>query len=151
MAQNSAITFHGRTITAVPVSLGVQFDTLWHTGGDVTFAPLARLAWVHDFAPDRDIARSFKELPSLIISRITLPVDADTAPSPIKRVVDGRAAMVAEGVRRCPGFSCLQHGRRKPGLVWNVWRRWSVDAWVGTTQSSQADRKSGKLSVRRIW
>lgn len=59
--------------------LGVQFDGRWKTVGGCSFSPLLQLAWVHDFQTHRSVARGFAELPSLLISRTTLPTDADAA------------------------------------------------------------------------
>jgi|TARA_R110002049_G_scaffold269919_2_gene446827 outer membrane autotransporter protein len=75
----SAITFRKKTITALPMSLGVQIDGQWKTEGGGSFSPLLRLAWLHDFETDRSVTRSFAELPSLLISRTTLPTDTDAA------------------------------------------------------------------------
>ena len=77
--RESQVTFHDKTITALPMSLGVQFDGRWNTSGGGSFSPLLRAAWVHDFETDRSVPRSFAELPSLQISRTTLPSDANAA------------------------------------------------------------------------
>lgn len=78
-ARESPITFHRKTITALPMSLGVQMDGRWKTSGGGSFTPLLQLAWIHDFQTERSITRSFGELPSLLISRTTVPTDADAA------------------------------------------------------------------------
>ena len=78
-ARESAITFHKKTITALPMSLGVRVDGRWSTSGGGSFSPLLQLAWIHDFQTDRSVARSFAELPSIQISRTTLPADANAA------------------------------------------------------------------------
>jgi hypothetical protein len=78
-ARESAITFHKKTITALPMSLGIQVDGRWKTGGGGSFSPLLQVAWVHDFRTDRKIGRSFGELPSLLISRTTVPTDTNAA------------------------------------------------------------------------
>jgi len=78
-ARESAITFHKKTITALPMSLGIQVDGRWKIAGGGSFSPLLQVAWVHDFQTDRTIGRSFGELPSLLISRTTVPTDTNAA------------------------------------------------------------------------
>jgi len=78
-ARESAITFHKKTITALPMSLGVRVDGRWNASNGGSFSPLLQLAWIHDFQTDRSVARSFAELPSVQISRTTLPTDANAA------------------------------------------------------------------------
>ncbi|GGI92260.1 hypothetical protein GCM10007973_30570 [Polymorphobacter multimanifer] len=78
-ARGSAITFHKQTIPALPMSLGIQVDGRWKTAGGGIFSPLLQLAWLHDFRSDRNVHRSFAELPSLVISRTTVPTDVDAA------------------------------------------------------------------------
>ena len=78
-ARESAITFHKKTITALPMSLGVHVDGRWNASNGGSFSPLLQLAWIHDFQTDRSVARSFAELPSVQISRTTLPTDANAA------------------------------------------------------------------------
>ncbi|MET4635013.1 hypothetical protein [Kaistia defluvii] len=57
------LDYASRTITSLPSSLGMQFDTVIGLGGDTTIQPWARAAWVHEFNPDRSVNPSFLSAP----------------------------------------------------------------------------------------
>ncbi|WAC26632.1 autotransporter outer membrane beta-barrel domain-containing protein [Ancylobacter sp. SL191] len=76
-ALGAGLTYHDSTITALPVYLGVQFDSLWHGKDGTTYAPFVRAAWMHDFSPDRNVSRSFAEAPDLTFSGTPIPVVSD--------------------------------------------------------------------------
>ena len=62
----AGLSYKAASITALPMNLGFQLDGKWQLS-DVageSLEPFLRLAWMHDFMPDRRITRSFAELPS---------------------------------------------------------------------------------------
>lgn len=76
-ALGAGLTYHSDTITALPVYLGVQFDSVWRGKDGTTYAPFLRAAWMHDFSPDRNVSRSFAEAPDLVFSGTPIPVVSD--------------------------------------------------------------------------
>ncbi|OYX14160.1 MAG: hypothetical protein B7Z15_04895 [Rhizobiales bacterium 32-66-8] len=73
----AGLTYGGNTITALPAYLGVQLDGIWTAGEGGTYAPFLRAAWMHDFSPNREVTRSFAELPSFTFSGSDIPTVAD--------------------------------------------------------------------------
>ena len=67
------IQYEATSITALPLYLGVQIDGIWMASNGQRVAPYLRAAWMHDFSPDRDIPRSFAELPNLTFSGTPIP------------------------------------------------------------------------------
>ncbi len=61
-----------RTIALLPRFLGAQIDTRVILANGMAWTPYARLAWVHEFEPTREITASF----------ITLPVTGFTVDGP---------------------------------------------------------------------
>ena len=60
------IRFANANIPSLPMNLGIQLSGSWTPmGGEEgeTLEPFLRLAWMHDFLPNRQISRSFIELP----------------------------------------------------------------------------------------
>jgi outer membrane autotransporter protein len=49
--------------TSLPSFLGAQFDTRYLFANGMLFTPYARLSWVHEFNPTRDVTGSFIALP----------------------------------------------------------------------------------------
>ncbi|MCP6151555.1 autotransporter outer membrane beta-barrel domain-containing protein, partial [Klebsiella pneumoniae] len=64
-------------ITALPTYLGVQFDGQWVAADGRRYAPYLRAAWMHDFSPNRDVPRSFAELPQFSFSSTAIPTVSD--------------------------------------------------------------------------
>ncbi|MGO4711040.1 autotransporter outer membrane beta-barrel domain-containing protein [Bradyrhizobium sp. 2TAF24] len=52
------------TVTSLPTFLGIQLDTILDLGAGRTLTPSARVAWVHEFRPDRSQDASFIALPA---------------------------------------------------------------------------------------
>ena len=52
------LTFASDSVTSVTSSVGLQFDTTYALANDRWLTPFVRVAWVHEYDPDR-IARSF--------------------------------------------------------------------------------------------
>jgi outer membrane autotransporter protein len=49
------LSYASHTTTSLPSFLGVQVDTRYALAGGQVLAPSARLSWVHEFKPDRQI------------------------------------------------------------------------------------------------
>ncbi|MFT8852366.1 hypothetical protein [Acetobacter orientalis] len=49
----TGLVHHDRTIWSFPLSAGVQMDTKQSLGGHVSLNPFVRLAWQHEFLPER--------------------------------------------------------------------------------------------------
>jgi hypothetical protein len=73
------LTFAPSGITALPTFLGAQVDAEWKPPENVVFNPFVRLAWMHDFLPNRDVTRSFAELPGLSFSSTGTPTVSNAA------------------------------------------------------------------------
>jgi uncharacterized protein YhjY with autotransporter beta-barrel domain len=52
------LTFESESVMSVTSSVGLQFDTTYALANDRWLTPFVRVAWVHEYDPDR-IARSF--------------------------------------------------------------------------------------------
>jgi outer membrane autotransporter protein len=63
-SQGNGLQYHASAITALPTYLGVQFATKWQPRDDIVLTPFIRVAWLHDFLPNREVTRSFAELPT---------------------------------------------------------------------------------------
>jgi outer membrane autotransporter protein len=70
-------SYDSTTITALPIYLGVQLDAVWAAGNGTSYAPFLRAAWMHDFSPNRDVPRSFAELPNFSFSASAIPTVSD--------------------------------------------------------------------------
>ncbi len=58
------LSYASRTTTSLPLFLGAQIDTRYVLGGGQVLTPSARLSWVHEFKPERQIEASFASLPA---------------------------------------------------------------------------------------
>lgn len=58
------LTVSAHNVNSLPTFLGVQFDNRMVLANGMTWTPYARVAWVHEFDPNRDIAASFITLPA---------------------------------------------------------------------------------------
>jgi outer membrane autotransporter protein len=66
------LTYASQTVSSLPTFLGAQFDTRAAFANGMTWSPYARVSWVHEFEPARDVTASF----------ISLPVTGFTADAP---------------------------------------------------------------------
>jgi outer membrane autotransporter protein len=73
------LSYDSTTITALPLYVGFQLDGRWTTSGGQQVAPYLRAAWMHDFSPNRDVPRSFAELPGLALSGSAIPTVSNAA------------------------------------------------------------------------
>jgi len=54
-ASSLGLAVQGKTATSQPVSLGVQVDRTFPVGEEWSLTPMARAAWVHEFATERSL------------------------------------------------------------------------------------------------
>ncbi len=149
--QDHGVTFHGRTITAAPVSAGVQLDNRWQMDGNVAFAPQLRVAWVHDTSPDREIDRSFAEIPSLLISRTTVPTQIDAAQVQLSGLWSaGEQWSLKTSVDTQLSGPYSTMGGSLSG-IWHGGPRWSVKASLDAQTTSQSGSTGGRVNVRYAW
>jgi outer membrane autotransporter protein len=78
-SQGNGLRYGASGITALPAYLGVQFDAKWQPRPDMVFTPFVRLAWMHDFLPNREVSRSFAELPGASFTSTGNPVVSNAA------------------------------------------------------------------------
>ena len=57
------LTYSAQTVSSLPTFLGAQFDTRVTLQNGTAWLPYARLSWVHEFEPTRDINAGFITLP----------------------------------------------------------------------------------------
>jgi uncharacterized protein with beta-barrel porin domain len=65
------LTFGSSSVTSTTSSLGVQFDTRVILANGQLLMPFARLAWVHEFNPDRGVDSSLTLAPEALFSTNT--------------------------------------------------------------------------------
>ncbi|MDQ0504524.1 autotransporter outer membrane beta-barrel domain-containing protein [Xanthobacter agilis] len=71
------LQYEATTITSLPTYLGMQIEGRWTASDGQVYIPSLRAAWMHDFSPDRDVPRSFAELPGLTFSDTAIPTVSD--------------------------------------------------------------------------
>jgi outer membrane autotransporter protein len=57
------LTYASQTVSSLPTFLGAQLDTRVVLANGTVWSPYARLSWVHEFEPTRDVTASFITLP----------------------------------------------------------------------------------------
>jgi outer membrane autotransporter protein len=72
-------TYRGGGVVALPTELGARFDATWKVTQGAVVGPYVRLAWKHDFLPERGVARNFAELPDQAFDMSSLPTVRDAA------------------------------------------------------------------------
>jgi len=58
------LSYGSRSVTSLPTFLGAQFDTRFAVWNGMALSPYARLSWVHEFKPNREIDASLIALPA---------------------------------------------------------------------------------------
>jgi autotransporter-associated beta strand protein len=58
-----ALVYQSKNIVSVPTFVGAQFDTRVTVSDRMVWSPYARLSWVHEFDPTRNITATFATLP----------------------------------------------------------------------------------------
>jgi subtilase-type serine protease len=62
------LAYQPQTVTSLPAFLGLQFDTRLSLSNGTVWSPFARVAWVHEFRPDRSTTSSFVSLPGTLFA-----------------------------------------------------------------------------------
>jgi uncharacterized protein with beta-barrel porin domain len=62
------LSYSAHTTTSFPTFLGAQIDTRYVLAGGQVLSPLARLSWVHEFKPDRQVEATFVSIPSTLFT-----------------------------------------------------------------------------------
>ncbi|OYX15908.1 MAG: hypothetical protein B7Z07_03580 [Sphingomonadales bacterium 32-67-7] len=75
----NGLTYDATSITALPTYLGLQLDGTVAGPGGLKMATFLRAAWMHDFSPDREVPRSFAELPNWSFASTPLATVTDAA------------------------------------------------------------------------
>jgi outer membrane autotransporter protein len=57
------LNYASRAVSSLPTFLGAQFDTRVVLANGAVWSPYARVSWVHEFEPTREVAPSFLSLP----------------------------------------------------------------------------------------
>jgi outer membrane autotransporter protein len=73
------LAYAEKTVTSVPVFLGAELSTRRALDNGMLWSPYARVAWVHEFAPDRSIAASLLTLPLASFTVQGAPAARDAA------------------------------------------------------------------------
>jgi outer membrane autotransporter protein len=73
------LTFASRSMTSVQTSLGMQLDTSIDLFRGRTLTPFARVAWVHEFDPDRSVDSRLTLSPAATFSAIGASAAGDLA------------------------------------------------------------------------
>jgi uncharacterized protein with beta-barrel porin domain len=81
------------SVTSLPTFLGVQLDTRFALGPVTTVNPFTRVAWVHEFMPDRNISAALGILPTG-----SFIVDGPRAVPDAARIESGANIQVARNV-----------------------------------------------------
>jgi outer membrane autotransporter protein len=94
------LSYSAHTTTSLPTFLGVQIDTRYLLPGGQVLSPLARVSWVHEFNPDREIEASFVSIPSTQFT-----VDGARAASDSLRLDTGATLALNQSVALFANFS----------------------------------------------
>jgi len=118
-ANTFALAYGAKDVTATRSELGVRTDKCWAmTDGILTLR--SRLAWAHDFNPDRSIAATFQTLPgaSFVVNGAAQASDSALVTASLeKKWLNGwSAAATFEGE-----FSDVTRSYAGKGVVRYVW------------------------------
>ena len=92
-ATNLGLNYQSQQITSLPVSLGIQIDSTINSRQGWLVRPWARLAWVHEFNPTRQLDASLQLLPNQ-----TFTVYGASAPRNLGKASFGVAGTNTEGL-----------------------------------------------------
>lgn len=73
------LTFGSNSVNSLASSLGIQVDTRLLLPGGQTLSPFARVAWVHEFSPDRGISAILTSSPEASFSPVGASAAEDVA------------------------------------------------------------------------
>ncbi len=100
------LTFASKTTTSLPTFVGAQFDTRYSFANGWMLSPFARLSWVHEFRPDRQVSASFITLPTAAFT-----VDGARAASDSARLDAGAKLTMLPGKSLFANFTGEWSGR----------------------------------------
>jgi len=86
-------------VSSLPTFLGAQFDTRTYLPNGIIISPYARLSWVHEFMPTRNVSASFIALPGTLFT-----VDGPRAASDAARVEIGTKLAITRSVKAFASF-----------------------------------------------
>jgi outer membrane autotransporter protein len=87
------LSFQSHQVSSLPTFLGAQFDTHLVLPSGMLWAPYARVSWVHEFEPSRDITASF-----LTLANSTFTVDGPRAARDAARIDVGSKLAITRNV-----------------------------------------------------
>lgn len=87
------LTFDSHSVTSVTSSLGIQLDTRIALANGQALTPLARVAWVHEFNPDRSVDASLTSSPAAAFT-----AEGASAASDVAKVIAGLRLDVTESI-----------------------------------------------------
>jgi outer membrane autotransporter protein len=93
------LSYASRTASSLPTFLGVQVDGRLTLPYEMTMSPYARLSWVHELSPTRQIAPSFIALPGT-----SFTVDGPRAARDAARIEVGSRLAVNRNVKAFVSF-----------------------------------------------
>ncbi len=114
-----ALTYNAKDVTDVRSELGIRADKSWAMR-DGIFTLRGRMAWAHDYDPDRSIAATFQTLPgaSFVVNGAAQASDSALVTASVeKKWLNGwSAAATFEGE-----FSDVTRSYAGKGVVRYVW------------------------------
>jgi len=87
------LTFASDTVTSVTSSVGVQLDTTYSLANDRWLTPFVRVAWVHEYDPERSVQSFLTSSPAA-----SFLVDGASAAEDVVRVVTGLRLDLSERI-----------------------------------------------------
>jgi uncharacterized protein with beta-barrel porin domain len=102
------LTYQPVTTTSLPTFLGVQFDTSVTFPNGMAWSPFARVSWVHEFDPARNITASLTSLTSSIFT-----VDGARAASDSAKIDLGSQLAITRNVSLIASFNGEFSGREQ--------------------------------------
>jgi subtilase-type serine protease len=73
------LSVQAKTAASQPISLGVQVDRTFQVGEAWSLTPMARAAWVHEFADERSLSASLQAIPGASFTVQGAPAAANAA------------------------------------------------------------------------
>jgi outer membrane autotransporter protein len=104
----AGLTVGSRTVSSLPTFLGVQLDNRVALGNGMTWTPSARIAWVHEFDPNREITASFITVPGA-----SFTVDGPPAARDAARIDAGSKLAIGRNVSLFDSFDGEFSGRSR--------------------------------------
>jgi outer membrane autotransporter protein len=95
----NSLSYASHTASSLPTFLGAQFDTRMAVADGMLWSPYARVSWVHEFEPSRNISAAFIALPGSAFT-----VDGPRAAANAARVDLGSQLAVTRNVALFASF-----------------------------------------------